>query len=50
MPIEKARHQTAVETPDYSNGPSALDKAASLFFFSEIARGACEFVWTDCRA
>lgn len=43
MPIEKARHQTAVETPDYSNGPSALDKAASLFFFSEIARGAYEF-------
>uniref|UniRef100_A0A0K3CJ58 BY PROTMAP: gi/472581368/gb/EMS19107.1/ NADH dehydrogenase (Ubiquinone) Fe-S protein 8 [Rhodosporidium toruloides NP11] gi/647395445/emb/CDR36862.1/ RHTO0S02e07822g1_1 [Rhodosporidium toruloides] n=1 Tax=Rhodotorula toruloides TaxID=5286 RepID=A0A0K3CJ58_RHOTO len=39
MPVEKARYQTAIQTPDYSNGPSALDKAASLFFFSEIARG-----------
>lgn len=28
--------------PDYSKGPSALDKASSLFFFTEIVRG--EFV------
>lgn len=26
---------------DYSNGPSALDKASQLFFFTEIARGEC---------
>lgn len=25
--------------PDYSKGPSALDKASKLFFFSEILRG-----------
>jgi NADH dehydrogenase (ubiquinone) Fe-S protein 8 len=25
--------------PDYSKGPSALDKASRLFFFSEILRG-----------
>ncbi|GAA6049453.1 hypothetical protein JCM3770_007347 [Rhodotorula araucariae] len=25
--------------PDYSKGPSALDKASSLFFFTEIVRG-----------
>jgi NADH dehydrogenase (ubiquinone) Fe-S protein 8 len=38
--VEKARHQIELGTPDYSNGPSALDKAASLFFFTEIVRGA----------
>lgn len=26
--------------PDYSQGPSALDKAARLFFFTEIIRGS----------
>lgn len=26
--------------PDYSKGPSALDKASQLFFFTEIFRGA----------
>ena len=25
----------------YKNGPSALDKAADLFFFTEILRGTC---------
>lgn len=25
--------------PDYSKGPSAIDKAAKLFFFTEILRG-----------
>jgi hypothetical protein len=29
--------------PDYSKGPSALDKAAQLFFFTEIVRGECGF-------
>lgn len=28
-----------VQNPDYSKGPSALDKAAHLFFFTEIMRG-----------
>lgn len=28
-----------VEYPDYSKGPSALDKASRLFFFTEIVRG-----------
>lgn len=27
------------EYPDYSKGPSALDKASKLFFFTEILRG-----------
>lgn len=27
------------EHPDYSKGPSALDKASRLFFFTEILRG-----------
>ena len=29
--------------PDYSKGPSALDKAGELFFFTEILRGALTF-------
>ncbi|GAA5884966.1 hypothetical protein JCM6882_007174 [Rhodosporidiobolus microsporus] len=38
--INKARRAEALAAaPDYSNGPSALDKAASLFFFTEIVRG-----------
>lgn len=28
--------------PDYSKGPSALDKASQLFFFTEILRGKCK--------
>ena len=39
-PVRKQRAQFAAQTPDYSKGPSALDKAASLFFFTEIVRGA----------
>jgi len=39
-PVRKQRAQFAAQTPDYSQGPSALDKAASLFFFTEIVRGA----------
>ncbi|ORY80712.1 hypothetical protein BCR35DRAFT_304270 [Leucosporidium creatinivorum] len=35
-PIVPQAEQTVV---DYSNGPSALDKASSLFFFTEILRG-----------
>ncbi|GAA6061424.1 hypothetical protein JCM10212_002005 [Sporobolomyces blumeae] len=35
----KAVAQQQVQTPDYSKGPSALDKASSLFFFTEIVRG-----------
>lgn len=27
------------EKNEYSNGPSAIDKAAQLFFFTEIVRG-----------
>ena len=27
------------EKNDYSNGPSAIDKAAQMFFFTEIVRG-----------
>ena len=29
----------SVQPIDYSKGPSALDKAAQLFFFTEIVRG-----------
>ncbi|EIW71394.1 hypothetical protein TREMEDRAFT_42796 [Tremella mesenterica DSM 1558] len=35
-PMESSVKQ---EWPDYSKGPSALDKAAQLFFFTEILRG-----------
>ncbi|GAA5963773.1 hypothetical protein JCM3765_006847 [Sporobolomyces pararoseus] len=37
--VRKAVAQQQVYTPDYSKGPSALDKASSLFFFTEIVRG-----------
>lgn len=30
-----------VKYEDYSKGPSAIDKAAQLFFFTEILRGEC---------
>jgi hypothetical protein len=30
---------SAIKYPDYSKGPSALDKASQLFFFTEIVRG-----------
>lgn len=30
-----------IQFEDYSKGPSALDKAAQLFFFTEILRGGC---------
>jgi hypothetical protein len=31
--------ESMVQYPDYSKGPSALDKASQLFFFTEILRG-----------
>ncbi|KAL9936085.1 hypothetical protein V8E36_004927 [Tilletia maclaganii] len=34
-----AKREQAAQYPDYSKGPSALDKAANLFFFTEILRG-----------
>jgi hypothetical protein len=34
-----ARYASPSNTPDYSKGPSALDKAAQVFFFTEIVRG-----------
>ncbi|GAA5879242.1 hypothetical protein JCM16303_003130 [Sporobolomyces ruberrimus] len=37
--VRKAVAQQQMYTPDYSKGPSALDKASSLFFFTEIVRG-----------
>ncbi|GJN88002.1 hypothetical protein Rhopal_000957-T1 [Rhodotorula paludigena] len=41
--VRKARHQYEVNSPAQQYGapgtPSALDKAASLFFFTEIVRG-----------
>lgn len=40
------------EWPDYSKGPSALDKASQLFFFTEIVRGASFIfhIYGCCRA
>lgn len=32
--------KATTQVTDYSQGPSALDKASSLFFFTEILRGA----------
>ena len=37
--LSKPYQQRAAQAPDYSKGPSALDKAAHLFFFTEIMRG-----------
>lgn len=37
--VRKAVAQQQLYTPDYSKGPTALDKASSLFFFTEIVRG-----------
>ncbi|KAK0532855.1 ndufs8, ubiquinone oxidoreductase 23 kd subunit [Tilletia horrida] len=34
-----ATRDSVAQYPDYSKGPSALDKAANLFFFTEILRG-----------
>lgn len=41
LPSESAlaNSQTNVKYPDYSKGPSAIDKASQLFFFTEILRG-----------
>ena len=38
--------EAAEKWPDYSKGPSALDKAAQLFFFTEIVRG--ESISMEC--
>ncbi|CAO1622987.1 unnamed protein product [Parajaminaea phylloscopi] len=37
--VLRARAGEAAQYPDYSKGPSAIDKAAQLFFFTEILRG-----------
>lgn len=39
--VSAARRMAAPqpEKNEYSNGPSAFDKAAQLFFFTEIVRG-----------
>jgi hypothetical protein len=36
--------------PDYSKGPSALDKASQLFFFTEIVRGESVSYISRCQA
>jgi len=36
--------------PDYSKGPSALDKASQLFFFTEIVRGKFSSSISCCQA
>lgn len=43
-PIVPKAQQTVV---DYSKGPSALDKASSLFFFTEILRGECSYLLAE---
>ncbi|PWN53977.1 NADH-quinone oxidoreductase [Violaceomyces palustris] len=35
----KPKAESSVSYPDYSKGPSAIDKASQLFFFTEILRG-----------
>jgi NADH dehydrogenase (ubiquinone) Fe-S protein 8 len=35
------------ELNPYRNGPSALDKAVHLFFFTEIIRGMCQLTGTQ---
>lgn len=45
----ESRYPEAMTTyPDYSKGPSALDKASQLFFFTEILRGTS--VGTESQA
>ncbi len=50
-PTLTSAHSHPPRRPDYSKGPSAIDKAASLFFFTEILRGMwivlenfCEYI------
>ncbi|CAD6883946.1 unnamed protein product, partial [Tilletia controversa] len=38
IPSTVATATATAQYPDYSKGPSALDKAANLFFFTEILR------------
>lgn len=38
-PARLAAPSNTPENVDYSKGPSAIDKAAQLFFFTEIVRG-----------
>lgn len=37
--LSESASTPAARFPDYSKGPSALDKAAQMFFFTEILRG-----------
>lgn len=37
--LQAESEEGQVRYPDYSKGPSALDKASQLFFFTEILRG-----------
>lgn len=37
--LSQSASTPAARFPDYSKGPSALDKAAQMFFFTEILRG-----------
>lgn len=39
QPGSAAAAKATEQYPDYSKGPSALDKASQLFFFTEIVRG-----------
>lgn len=41
---ETAQWNNEVAAVDYSKGPSALDKASRLFFFTEILRGESAFM------
>lgn len=39
------KRNPAAAYPDYSKGPSALDKAGNMFFFTEILRGESLWRW-----
>jgi hypothetical protein len=50
-PVNLGGWNTEAVEVDYSKGPSALDKAARLFFFTEIVRGtSISFLPTHARA
>lgn len=49
--MASAGDEPGKEVDPYKDGPSALDKAAHLFFFTEIIRGAYKTIacgWNSC--
>ena len=41
--VSSAKYENSLDVNPYKGGPGALDKAAHLFFFTEIVRGSSAF-------